>query len=338
MNRTALCFSPDMLRHLLYCAFGAFGAFAALPHVAAANGVEWPSRPIRLIVPGGVGGVTDIRARWLADHLATRLGQPIIVENKPGAGGNIGTAQAAHSVPDGYTLVIIHQGTMTINPHLYARPGYDPLTDLIPIAQIGTGPLLLVVNANVPVTNVRELIQLAKAKPGQLSFGSPGIGTPPHVAGELFRKMAGIDTVHVPYQGGGKEIADLIAGHISYSIEGINLLLPQVRSGRLRALAVTGSRRFASLPDVPTINEAGVPGFDFIGWVGIAAPSGTPKAIVERIQQAIAALYATPEAGQWFAEMDATPGELSSAAFAAALRAEYVRWGSVMPALGIRVE
>ena len=190
----------------------------------------------------------------------------------------------------------------------------------------------------MPVTSVRDLIQLAKAKPGQLSFGSPGIGTPPHVAGELFRHMAGIDTVHVPYQGGGKEVADLIAGHISYSIEGINLLLPQVRSGRLRALAVTGSRRFASLPDVPTIAEAGVPGFDFVGWVGIAAPSGTPKAIIERIQRAIAALYATPEAAQWFAEMDATPGELSSAAFAAAIRSEYVRWGSVVPALGIRVE
>jgi tripartite-type tricarboxylate transporter receptor subunit TctC len=317
----------------------ACGLIAAGPRLSVASeSASWPAKPIHIIVPGGVGGVTDIRARWLADHLAPRLGQSIIVENRPGAGGNIGTEMGARSAPDGYTLPIIHQGTMVFNAHLYSRLGYDPIADFAPITHIGVGPLLLAVHADLPVTTVAELVKLAKAKPGQLSFGSPGIGTPPHLAGELFKHMTGIDTVHVPYQGGGKEVSDLMGGHITYSIEGMNLQLPFVKTGRLRALAVTGPRRVASLPDVPTMAEAGVPGYEFQGWVGIAAPAATPKPIIAKLYKEISAIYATAEAQEWFAEYGATPGGDPPDMFAASIRAEHTKWGPIIRQLGIRVE
>jgi len=304
----------------------------------ASESASWPAKPIHIIVPGGVGGVTDIRARWLADHLAPRLGQNIIVENRPGAGGNIGAELGARSAPDGYTLIIIHQGTMVFNPYLYTHLGYDPIADFAPITRIGEGPLLLAVHPDVPATTVAELVRLARAKPRQLSFGSPGIGTPPHFAGELFKHMTGIDTVHVPYQGGGKEVSDLLGGHITYSIEGLNLQVPFVKAGRLRALAVTGPRRVASLPDVPTMAEAGVPGYEFQGWVGIAAPAATPKPIIAKLYKEISAIYATAEAQEWFAEYGATPGGDPPDMFAASIRAEHTKWGPIIRQLGIRVE
>jgi tripartite-type tricarboxylate transporter receptor subunit TctC len=200
------------------------------------------------------------------------------------------------------------------------------------------GPLLLAVHPDVPAITVVELVKLAKAKPGQLSFGSPGIGTPPHLAGELFKHMTGIDTLHVPYQGGGKAVSDLIAGHITYSIEGLTVQLPFVKAGRLRALAVTGPRRVASLPDVPTMAEAGVPGYEFQGWVGIAAPAATPKPIIARLYREISAIYATAEAREWFAEFGADPGADPPDLFADAIRAEHAKWGRIIPELGIKVE
>jgi tripartite-type tricarboxylate transporter receptor subunit TctC len=298
----------------------------------------WPAKSIRLIVPGGAGGVVDIRARWLAERLAQRLNQSVYVENLPGAGGNLGTAQAAHAVPDGYTLAMVHQGTMTINPHLYARPGYEPLKDFVPITRIGVGPLVLAVNSALPVTSVAQLVALAKQKPGQLSFGSPGIGTPPHIAGELFQRAAGIRITHVPYRGGAQAVADLIGGQISMSIEGTNVQLPFVRSGQLRALAVTGPRRLAVLPDVPTMAEAGIAGYEFMGWVGIAAPAATPRPIVARLHREIVAVLATPEARDWFASYGLEPGEESPEAFAERIRAEHAYFGRLIHAAGIKVE
>jgi tripartite-type tricarboxylate transporter receptor subunit TctC len=304
----------------------------------AAEGTPWPTRPVRIIVPGGVGGVIDIRARWLAQHLAPLLGQSVIVENKPGAGGNLGMEAGARSAPDGYTLIIIHQGVMTVNPHLYSRLGYDALTDFVPITQIGTGPLLLAVHPDVRATTVGELIDLARAKPGQLNFGSPGIGTPPHLAGELFKAAAGIHTTHVPYKGGGQAVSDLIGGHLSYSIEGLTVQLPHVKAGHLRALAVTGPRRVASLPNVPTMAEAGVPGAEFQGWVGIAAPAGTPKAIVDRLYRDLRRILETPDAVAWFAEVGADPRADPPDVFDAAIRAEYGRWETVIRDAGIKLE
>jgi tripartite-type tricarboxylate transporter receptor subunit TctC len=319
---------------LLLAAILASGFFPAL----AASDHAWPEKPIRIIVPGGVGGVTDVRARWLAEPLARALRQPVIVENKPGAGGNIGTEAGARSAPDGYTLTIVHQGTMTMNPHLYSRTGYDPLADFAPITRLGVGPLVLAVNPAVPVRSVGELVSLAKAKPGQLTFGSPGMGTPPHIAGELFKRMAGIDITHVAYRGGGQEETDLVAGHISMSLEGPNIQLPLIRSGRLRALAITSAQRSPALPDVPTMAEAGVPGYEFQGWVGIAAPAGTPSAIVARLHREIAAILATREALEWFASFGAQPGVQTPQAFSDFIRAEYAKWGKTIREAGIKAE
>ena len=305
---------------------------------AFAVDAAWPAKPIRIVVPGGPGGVTDIRARWLADRLSPALGQSVLVENKPGAGGNIGTEMGARSAPDGYTLTIVHQGTMTVNPHLYSRLGYDPLVDFTPITHLGIGPLLLTVNPDVPVSTVAELVQLAKAKPGQLNFGSPGIGTPPHLAGELFKRVAGIDVVHVPYNGGGQAATGLLSGQISFMIEGLSVELPLVKAGRLRPLAVTGPRRVASLPDVPTMAEAGLPAYEFIGWVGIAAPGATPKPIIDRLYREIGKVLATTEARDWFGAVGLEPLADPPEAFAAAIRAEHAKWGKVIREAGIRIE
>jgi len=316
----------------------AFSLVATVHSPAAAEEAPWPSKPVRILVPGGVGGVIDIRARWLAQRLAPLLGQSVIVENRPGAGGNVGMEAGAHSAPDGYTLIIVHQGVMTVNPHLYSGLAYDPLADFVPITQLGTGPLLLAVHPGVRANSVAELVQLAKAKPGQLNFGSPGVGTPPHMAGELFRTTAEIDAVHVPYKGGGQAVSDLVAGHISYSIEGLTVQLPQVKAGHLRALAVTGPQRVASLPDVPTMAESGFAGAEFEGWVGIAAPAGTPRSIVARLYRDISGILATPEARAWFAEVGADARADPPDAFAAAIRAEHEKWGNVIRNAGIKLE
>lgn len=307
-----------------------------LPHAWAAE-PAWPSKPLRLIA-GGVGSVTDIRARWLAERLAPALGQPVIVENNAGAGGNIGAEQVARSAPDGYTLLVIHQGTAAINPHLYARTGYDPLGDFAPITRFGYGPLLLTVHSGVQATSVAELVALAKAKPNTLSYGSPGIGTPPHLASELFKRAAVIEATHVPFKGGGALATALLGGHITWSMDGPTVQVPHVKSGRLRALAVTGTRRSPVLPDVPTMAEAGVPGYEFYGWTGFAAPSATPKAVVARLHTEIARIMATPEAQDWFAASGAEPGALSPDAFAEFMRTEYVTLGKVIRDAGIRIE
>ena len=330
MHRTN---TMNRLMALLAC-----GLVATLHLPAAAEETQWPAKPVRILVPGGTGGVTDIRARWLAERLALRLGQSVIVENKPGAGGNLGMEMGARSAPDGYTLIIIHQGVMTVNPHLYSRLGYDPLADFAPITQLGVGPLLLAVHPDMRANTVAELVQLAKAKPGQLNFGSPGIGTPPHLAGELFKRTAGIDTVHVPYKGGGQAVSDLIAGHISYSIEGLTVQLPQVKAGRLRALAVTGPQRVASLPDVPTMAEAGLAGAEFQGWVGIAVPAATPKIIVARLYRDISTILATPEARAWFGEVGADARTDPPDVFAATIRAEHAKWNKIIRDAGIKIE
>ena len=316
----------------------AFSVAAVLHWPAVAEEAPWPAKPVRILVPGGVGGVTDIRARWLAERLAPLLGQNVVVENKPGAGGNVGMEAGARSAPDGYTLIIIHQGVMTVNPHLYSRPGYDPLADFAPITYLGVGPLLLAVHPDVRANTVAELVQLAKTKPGKLNFGSPGVGTPPHMAGELFKRTAGIDTVHVPYKGGGQAVSDLIAGHISYSIEGLTAQLPQVKAGRLRALAVTGPQRVASLPDVPTMAEAGLAGAEFQGWVGIAVPAATPKIIVARLYRDISTILATPEARAWFGEVGADARTDPPDVFAATIRAEHAKWNKIIRDAGIKIE
>jgi tripartite-type tricarboxylate transporter receptor subunit TctC len=317
-------------RHVIAC--------ATLWPLATRAAAEWPTRPLRIIVPGGPGGVIDIRARWIAQRIAAPLGQAVVVENRPGAGGNVGTEAGARSEPDGHTLTLIHQGTMTVNPHLYARLGYDALADFTPVARLGIGPLLLAVHPSLPATSPAELIDLAKAKPGQLNFGSPGIGTPPHLAAELFKRATQIQVVHVPYKGGGQAAADLIAGHVQFAFDSLNVLMPHVQAGRLRALAMTGARRVAALPAVPTMAEAGWPQCQFVGWAGLAVPAATPTTVVERLYQVVHAVLDSSEARDWFGAIGAEPGDVPPATFARDIRAEHAKWGGVIREAGIRLE
>jgi tripartite-type tricarboxylate transporter receptor subunit TctC len=316
----------------------ALGAVAAALSWTLALSQSYPAKPVRLVVTGAPGSVTDVRGRWLAEKLTPALGQPVFVENRPGAGGNVGSEYAARSAPDGYTILVVHQGTVAINPHLYGNLAYDPLVDLAPITRIASNPLLLAVNPSLPVSSTAELIALAKAKPGQLNYGSPGNGTPPHMAGELFNRMAGIDVSHIPYKGGAGALTDLVAGRLTYTIEGPAIQLPQVKAGRLRALAVTGRQRVAALPDVPTIAESGVPGYEYVAWVGIAAPSATPRTIIAKLHADAARVLRSPESREYFTAHGAEPGGESPEEFAALIRAEHAKWGKLVREAGIKAE
>ena len=309
------------------------------PSMLLAQEPQWPSKPLRIIVPGGAGGLIDTRARWLAPRMAAALGQSVVVENKTGAGGNIGTEMAARSAPDGYTLVIIHQGTMAVNPHLYARAGYDSLVDFIPLTRIGgASAMVLAVAAASPAKDVNDLVRMAKEKPGHLSFGSPGIGTPPHMASELFKRLAGIDVIHVPYKGGGQAASDLIAGHVNWTFDGTAVQLPLIKAGRTRALAVSSTARAASLPDVPTLAEAGVPGYEFTAWSGIALPVGTPARIVTRLYAEISKILSSAEASEYFSSLDLSAGADTMDAFAAQIRAEHAKWSDIIKQNGLKAE
>lgn len=309
------------------------------PGALFAQEPQWPLKPLRIIVPGGTGGVLDIRARWLAPRMAAALGQAVTVENKTGAGGNIGTEMGARSAPDGYTLVFVHHGTMAVNPHLYARAGYDPLVDFIALTRIGgSGPLVLTVAADSPAKDLNDLLRMARENPGRFSFGSPGIGTPPHMAAELLKRLAGIDAIHVPYKGGGQAANDLIAGHVNWTFDGTTVQLPLIKAGRTRALAVTGSARVPGLPDVPTLAEAGVPGYEFTAWVGIALPTATPSPIVTRLHAEISKILGSAEAREYFSGMALSAGADSMDAFAAQIRTEHAKWGDIIKQTGMKAE
>lgn len=308
---------------------------AVLPRARAA--VEtWPSRPLRFVC-GDAGSVTDIRARWLAERLARSLGQPCVVENIGGAGGNIAAATAARSAPDGYTVFVIHQG-IAVSPYLFPRAGFDPIADFAPVTRFGLGSLLLSVHESVPAHSVQELIALAKARPGALNYGSPGIGTPPHLASELFKRAAGIDAVHVPFKGGGALANALLGGQITWSMDGLTAQIPHLKAGRIRALGVTGAQRSPVLPDVATIAEAGVPGYEFAGWTGFAVPAGTPRPIVERLHMEITRIAATAEARDWFLRIGSDAATQTPEAFGDFVRSESARLGKVIQDAGIKAE
>ena len=326
------------MRKLIHICILACATWLA-PGALFAQEPQWPAKPLRIIAPGGAGGLVDLRARWLAPRMAVALGQSVVVENKPGAGGNIGTEMAARSAPDGYTLVIVHHGTMAVNPHLFTRVGYDPLVDFIALTRIGgSGALVLAVAAESPAMTEHDLVRIAKEKPGRLSFGSPGVGTPPHMAGELFKRLAGIDAIHVPYKGGGQAATDLIAGHVNWTFDGTTVQLPLVKAGRTRALAVTGSARVASMPDVPTMAEAGVPGYEFMSWSGIALPTGTPPPIVARLHAEISKILGSAEAREYFGSLGLNAGADSMESFAALIRTEHAKWGDIIKQTGMKAE
>src|SRR5262245_43773792 len=313
---------------------------ASLIALSAALGSQalaevYPSRPIRLIVPSTPGSPPDVRARWLAEKLVPSLGQPVVVDNKPGAAGSIAMTVGAKSAADGYTLVLTHQGTLTINPHIYAKPGYDPIADFAPVTRLVVSAMLLAVHPEMPVKSVADLVRLGREKPGQLTFGSGGTGTPPHMAGELFKRMAKIDVMHVPYKGASPALVDLMAGRLSFTIAGVVIQLPHVRTGKIKALAVTSVQRIGSLPDVPTVAESGVSGYDYLSWMGICAPAGTPKEIVSRLNQKIVDILRTPQAREWFAEQGGEPMGETPQAFAAFIKAEHAKWGTIVREAGI---
>ena len=305
---------------------------------APAAAQRYPSGPVRLIAPGPPGSPRDLRARWVAEKLAPALGQPVVVDNRAGAGGNIGMEAAAKSPADGHTLVIVDLGTLAQNPYLFARTGYDALADFAPITRLVDSVLMLAVHAQLPARSVAELIRLAKEKPGQYAYGSSGVGTPPHMAGELFKKMAGVDVVHVPYKGASPALMDLVGGRIAYTIDNVALQWPQVKAGKIRALAVTGLQRLAVAPEVPTLAESGLAGYAYSAWMGVAAPAATPKDIVSRLNTELVRALRTTEAREWFA---AQGGEVigdSPETFAAVVRAEHARWGAIIREAGIKAE
>jgi tripartite-type tricarboxylate transporter receptor subunit TctC len=302
-----------------------------------AFGQEYPSRPVRLVVPFAAGGPNDIIARLVGGRLSEALGQPIVVENRPGAGGNIGTDFVAKAAPDGYTLLSAGPGSLIINPLLGSVP-YDTARDFAPVSLMASAPNVLVVHPSLPAKSVKELIELARARPRHLNYASGGPGSTPHLSGALFAVMAGIDIVHVPYKGTGPASADLLGGQVQMAFFGIPPLLPHIRSGKLRALAVTGKRRSPELPEVPTVHEAALPGYEVSPWYGLLAPAGTSRAIITRLNAEVARVVRSAEMREKLASQGAEPGGGTPEDYAAAIRADTATWARVIKDAGIRGE
>ncbi len=303
----------------------------------AGSAQAYPARPIRLIVPYTPGGGTDLIARSLAQKLTESLGQQVIVENRPGANGNIGMEFVAKSAPDGYTIVFALFAQYAVNPHLYSKLPYDPLRDFAPITLLARSPYVLVVHPALPVKSTRELIALAKARSAQLSYSSAGYGSGANLCGEMLKSMARIDLVHIPYKGAGALLPDLIAGHVPVSFATWSSSGPYVRSGRLRALAVTTAKRVPVLPDLPAISET-LPGYDLSVWYGIAAPAATPREIVGRLNAEIVRALGAPDFRQRI-EVDAVePIGSTPEQFGDYIRSEFVKWAKVIKEAGLKIE
>lgn len=312
-------------------------ASAFVPFAAAAQASEWPSRPVRFIVPYPPGGPTDIMGRIVAQAVQGPLGQPFVVENRAGANGLIGSEQAARAVPDGGTF-LVNASAHVIVPHLTPNMPIDVLADFVPVTNIAAVPLWLVVNPALPVRSVAEFIAYARANPGRIAYASSSQGGAPHLAGELFKLMTGTDLVHVPYRGSGPAGQDLIAGTVQAMFDSVPASAGAVRDGRLRALGVTTKTRIAPFPDLPTIAEAGVPGYEISTWYGIWAPVRTPPAIINRLQQAVAAAARNPETRARFDALGAEPVADSPEDYARFVRAEYDRWGKLVRDARIKLD
>jgi len=303
-------------------------AFLVLFAAAALAQTDYPSRPVRIIVPSPPSGGTDIVARVLAAHFSSAFGQQFFVENKPGAGNLIGIEAAARAAPDGYTL-LVSASTIALNSVLYKKVPYDPVRDFAPITLAATAPNILVVNPKLPIKSVAELIAAAKAKPGALSYGTPGVGTSPHLCMELFKSMAGIDLQHVPYKGTAAAVMDVIGGQIEVAFATALTAKPLIDAGRLRALAVSGPRRVAALPDVPPVAEAGVPGYEAMQWYGLLAPAGTPAPVIERVHGEAMVALRSPEMKARLAADGAEPLGTTPAQFGAYIKRELDKWSRV---------
>jgi tripartite-type tricarboxylate transporter receptor subunit TctC len=315
------------------------GAVLALVFAGdAAHAQAYPSKPIRWIVTYPPGGPTDFVARAIGARLTAAWGQQVIIDNRPGAGGVIGTELAAKAVPDGYTLLFGTSAGLTINPALLGKLPYDPVKDFAPVSLLVINPQLLVVHTGVPVNSVKELIAYAKARPGQLNYASVGQGSPNHLGMELLKALAGIDVVHVPYKGTGPAVTDLLGGQVQLMFNSMPVVLPLVKSGKLKGLAVGSPQRSPAAPDVPTVAEAGVPGFENVTWYGMFAPAKTPVDVVAKLNAEVVRILADAELAQRMASQGAEPRSTTPAELAAYMRVEFARWKKVITAAGIKVD
>ena len=306
---------------------------AALPSVAQ----TWPAKPVKIVVPFPAGGPTDVLTRSIADRLGAQLGQPVVVENKPGAGGAIGADFVAKSPPDGYTLVMATSSTHSIGPYLSKLP-YDPAKDFTPVVWVGNATNILVVNKDLPVDSVKDLIALAKKDPGRLNYATSGIGTVVHLTSEYFASMAGIKLTHVPYKGVQQSIPDLISGQVSILFDNIMTAQPNVKAGKVKALAISSPKRSPLVPDVPTVAESGLPGFSSVTWFGILGPANTPKAVVDRVNAEANKVLALPEIQARFAQMGFDPAGGTPAQFAQTMERDSQKWSKVIHDAGVKPE
>jgi tripartite-type tricarboxylate transporter receptor subunit TctC len=314
-----------------FAAIALLGSFA-LPAIAA---TAYPVKPVRVIVTYAPGGSTDVVARMLANQLTEKLGQQVVVDNRGGAGGIIGTDIVAHSAPDGYTLLFGTSAGLSINPLLQKRLPYDVERDFAPVSLVVVNPQVLVAYPGLPANNMGELIKLARSRPGQINYASPGVGSPNHMGMELLKSMTGIDLVHVPYKGGGPASTDLIAGQVSLLFNSIPSVLPYMRSGRLKALAVGSATRSPATPEIPTVAESGVPGFEYATWYGMFTAAGTPRPVVARLNEAIVQALSSRELDQQLRTQGSEPKPSTPEALRAFMKVEHARWERVVKATGL---
>ena len=311
-------------------------AAACVPTIALAQ--PYPAKPAKIVVGYTPGGSNDVLARVVAKHLQDTWKQPFVVENKPGASGQIGADTGAKAAPDGYTLVVIPNDVLTVQPHMYPKFPFDPMNDVQPVATLGTVPIALVVNANSPYKTVAELIAAAKAKPGTLNYASSGAGGPQHMSAEMFMLLTGTKMVHVPYKGNAPAITDLLGGQVDMLFSPINSALPHIKAGKLRALAVASEKRVASLPEVPTLSEAGVSGYKSEIWIGLFAPAKTPKDIVDKIAAEVGRMQAQADVKEQLNAQGIDPLATSPEQLAALIKADSARWSKVIKETGVKAE
>jgi tripartite-type tricarboxylate transporter receptor subunit TctC len=306
--------------------------------LAVASAQDYPTRPVTLVVPYAAGGGNDIMARTAGDQMSPLLGQQIVIENRGGAGGSIATRQVAHAAPDGYTLGLGGTGTLAVDPTLYPNAGYDPRKDFAPIGLIGTSALVLVIHPSIPAHNVKELIAYAKANPGKLNFASAGVGSGIHLAAEYFKVQAGIEMTHVPYKGSAPALADLVGGHVSMYFSSLPPAIGLVKDGKIRALAVTGLKRSPIFPDLPTVSESGLPGFEAVLHYGIVAPAGTPKPIVQKLNAALRQAAMSDELKQKLAADGTEPLASTPEEYAADIDKEETKWSVIVKKSGAKAQ
>ena len=323
------------MRHLR-ATLGLAAALLAALWLTPAAAQSYPTKPLRLIIPFPPGGSNDVVGRMIAAQLSIRLNKPVIVENQGGAGGLIGTELAAKATPDGYTLLLVSVA-YAFSPAIY-KLNYDPATAFVPVAMLGAGPVVIAVTSKLPVNSVKDLVALAKEKPGELNYATAGVGSFQHLASELFKLQAGVNIVHVPFKGGGPAMMDVIAGNTQIAIGSLVQMLPQIKGGRLKALGVGSANRIPAIPDLPTISESGVPGYEVTNWWGIMAPGGTPRPVIERLHKELAAIVALPETKKRFEDEGSEPVQMGPEEFGRFIASETAKWGRVVKEAGIRAE